>query len=161
MALKILNLSASYMRLWSGWILYTFQNTSTRSRRLVSLDNRKKRGSSINLDIHHSKVFSSEIRNKEEFCKTNSNWYHLLNTADSIIPLLTSKHKPDILGWAGPSLYLLKSEVLIIFYKNIQRYDSFSLCIFCTGCHKLLRHSFQHYRSVRNIVDLCILNRYL
>ena len=147
MAHKIFNLSASYSQLWSGWILYTFQNTSTRSTRLVSLDNRKKRGSSINLDIHHSKVFSSERRNKEEFCKTKSNWSHLLNTADSIIPLLTSKHKPDILGWAGPSLYLLKSEVLNI----LQKYSE--ICIFCTGCHKLLIHSFKHYRNVRNIFD--------
>ena len=42
----------------SDWLnLYTFQDTSTIDQ--VSLDIKKKRGSSINLDIHHTKVLSS------------------------------------------------------------------------------------------------------
>ena len=36
---------------------YTFQDTSTR---LISLEIKKKRGSSVDLDIHHSKVPSSD-----------------------------------------------------------------------------------------------------
>ena len=35
-----------------GWIVYTFQDTS----KIMSLEIKKKRGSSIDLDIHHSKV---------------------------------------------------------------------------------------------------------
>ena len=40
-----------------GWILYTFHDTS-------SLDIMKKRGLSINLNIRHSKVFSSDKKLK-------------------------------------------------------------------------------------------------
>ena len=56
MARKILKLSASYMRLW--WVeFYTLFRIQEQDK--VSLDIKKKRGSSINLDIHHSKDFSS------------------------------------------------------------------------------------------------------
>ena len=56
MARKISNLSASYMRLWlvEFYTLFRIQVQD-----LVSIDIEKKRGSSIDLDIHHSKVFSS------------------------------------------------------------------------------------------------------
>jgi len=52
MARKISNLSASYTRFYA---LFRIQVQDW-----VSLDIKKKRGSRINLDIHHSKVFSSE-----------------------------------------------------------------------------------------------------
>ena len=54
---KISNLSASDTRLWLVEFLHF---SGYKCKIYVSLDIKKKRGSSINLDIHHSKVFSSE-----------------------------------------------------------------------------------------------------
>ena len=42
-----------------SWILYTFQDTNTRLGSVSRL--RKKRGSSIDLDISHSKVLSAGL----------------------------------------------------------------------------------------------------
>ena len=67
MARKISNLSASYMGLClvEFYTLFRIQGQD-----LASLDINKKRGSSINLDIHYSKVFSSDyIAKQNKFFK--------------------------------------------------------------------------------------------
>ena len=58
MARKISNLSASYTRLWLVEFYTPFR---IKVQDQISLYTKKKRGSSINLDIHRSKVFNSKL----------------------------------------------------------------------------------------------------